>query len=278
MTAIISTTYDDTYLFYLPITTWCWNKLGVDVICFVPDGYSTFKTNRELDKFSTAYYAAKKIAPSFRYEGFICPKHKEATYAQCSRLYGACLDLPEDEILISGDIDMLLFNLPPIHDTMFTVVGRDLTPEGQVPMCYLGGPAKEWREIFDIGGKGYQQCLDELLGSIECDNMRGNYWAKDQEQASFRLNEINKLGAPNPRNIKYVLRARPGTQFATNRIDRDDAYFIDRLTPEIIDYHCHRPGYTDENFEKILTVIKYFYPHDDLTWMRNYQEAYKKLL
>jgi hypothetical protein len=53
---------------------------------------------------------------------------------------------------------------------------------------------------------------------------------------------------------------------------------MERLSPDILDYHAHRPGYTDENFEKIISVIQYFYPNDDLSWMRSYQQEYKKLL
>lgn len=37
MKAIISTTYSDQYLWYLPLTVWAWNKLGVDVVCFIKD-------------------------------------------------------------------------------------------------------------------------------------------------------------------------------------------------------------------------------------------------
>ena len=37
MKAILSSTYDDKYLWNLPLVTWCWNKLGIDVICFLPE-------------------------------------------------------------------------------------------------------------------------------------------------------------------------------------------------------------------------------------------------
>lgn len=274
MKAIISTTYDDQYLFFLPITTWLWNKLGVDVICFMPykNTGNTFmlvsKTLTELpNKRDNWIY------------NFDCPEHKEATYAQCSRLYAACLDLPEGEIIITSDVDMGLFKIPRGADgNIFTVLGSDLTPESQVPMCYLSGTVADWRDIFKINGRPYQQCLDDLLGHIEAQHYRGNFWSKDQEEAANKLNEINKIGVSVPKDIRYVHRARPGTQFASRRIDRDDAYYMDRLSPDIIDYHMHRPGYTDDNFNKILSVIKYFYPNEDLTWMKEYQQQYKALL
>lgn len=271
MKAVISTTFDNQYLFFLPITTWCWNKLGVDVICFMPPP----ENSKETDKFIKVVEHFPE--PRNYIDFFKCPEHKQATYAQCSRLYGACLDLPENEILVMGDVDMAVFKLPFLMNAetglddfpFIEVLGVDLVPENQLPICYIKGTVKNIRERFDINGRTYQQCLDDLLGHIEAEHFRGNYWGKDQEES---FNKISK-GYYAARN-----RARPGTQFASNRIDRDDAYFMDRLNPDILDYHMHRPGHTDENFEKILSVIKYFYPDDDLTWMQTYQQQYKQLL
>jgi hypothetical protein len=265
MKSIISTTYDHQYLFYLPITTWLWNKLGVDVICFMP--------KLEYIPESIALVTRVQIDQRLnqKHYFFSSPKNKEATYAQCSRLFAGGLTLPENEILITSDIDMAVFKKElynDFNDSNFLIFGSDLVPEAQFPMCYIAAPKNKWESFFN-NGKSYQQCLDDLLGSIECENMRGNYWAKDQEHA-FKI-----IGTA---NNSFKKRARPGTQFASNRIDRDDAFFMDRLSPDIIDYHMHRPGYTDENFEKILAVIQYFYPNDDLSWMREYQQQYKSLL
>ena len=262
MKSVISTTFDDTYLFYLPITTWCWNKLGVDVICFMPKikrGVDSIKIALILDNIS-----------NIQIERFDCHENKEPTYAQCARIYAAALDLPEDEIMITSDIDMLVFRQPEYKKEQFFVYGHDLTPEGQYPICYLAATVKSWRSAFDIKNKTPQQCLDVLLGNIECDNMRGNYWCKDQE-------EVYKNITGNVM-INLIARARPGTQFASNRIDRDDAFWEDRLSPDIVDYHMHRPGYTEENFKKILTVIQYFYPNENLDWMKQYRNKYVKLI
>jgi hypothetical protein len=129
---------------------------------------------------------------------------------------------------------------------------------------------KQWRHAMNIGDKTYQQCLDESVGVIECTNFRGNQWSLDQ---SIAYSHLNGYGEPRKHS-----RAKMPERFATHRIDRDDMFWEERLNWDIVDYHCHRPGYTDENFAKILKVIKYFLPHDDLTWMTDYQKAYKALL
>lgn len=273
MRAVVSTTYDDKYLFFLPIITWCWNKLGVDVICFTPVGKP--QKQNLIHKLVLLEEVRSKNNLKFCVYAFDCPEHKEATYAQCSRLYAAALDLPEDEVLITSDIDMVVFKVPPYIDWI-TIYGADLVPPDQFPICYASGKVKDWRTLFDIDSddwtvnkrRTYQECLDILLGPIEAEHFRGNYWAKDQETLYQCTWESAAL----------MNRAKPGTQFATNRLDRDDAYLLDRLNPDIIDYHMPRPGYEEGAFNQIMTVLKYFYPNDDFQWLIDYKNAYISLL
>lgn len=265
MKAVVSTTYDDKYLFFLPIITWCWNKLGVDVICFMP----IWRTQDQI-KNMVVTNALKGMKCDIGY--FDCPPHKEATYAQCSRLYAAALDLPEDEVIITSDVDMGIFSLPYYVKTCanksvsFTVHGVDLVPTQQLPMCYIVAPSKLWREAFDTS-KGFQKCLDDLLGHIECESFRGNYWGADQEQAYLKIKD----------NVFGVHRARRGTQFAMNRVDRDDINWRSYLGPDLIDAHLWRPGYTEENFANILELLQTQYPEDNFQWMIDYRNEYIKL-
>lgn len=270
MKAIISTTYDDKYLFFLPIVCFTWNKLGVSVICFMPY-LNTSDENKKIDLINDTL---RLLDIKIQYAGFASSKDKEATYAQVSRLYAACLDLPEDEILVTSDCDMILFKNPmpdfgKWNDNEFKIFGADLVPEKQFPICYIGGSVKSWRDTFDLRGKTYQQKLDSLLGKIKCDNMRGNYWAKDQEEA------YNKI--PKTDSIVFK-RAKEGTQFSSLRYDRDDSFLLDRLSPDTIDFHMPRPGFVPTNFEIILKVLQYHYPEEGFQWLIDYTNEYKKLL
>jgi len=267
MKAIISTTYDDKYLFFIPICVWAWNKLGVDVICFMPDYEWDSKDDVKFNV--VAQYLCKMKCDVYSFKS---PKHKEATYAQCSRLYAACLDLPEDEILVTGDVDMAMFKLPVCYpmDGYFTIFGSDLVPPKQFPICYISASVKDWRNAFNLHKKTYQQKLDELLSHIEADHFRGNYWGKDQEEA------YNKISLT--QGINYEPRSNGQNQFATKRYDRDDTYILERLNPDTIDFHMNRPGYEEKNFEIIMTVLKYHYPNDKFDWLISYREQYIKLL
>jgi len=277
MKCVISTTYSNTYLYFLPIVTWCWNKLGVDVICFIPD-HST-RNNRnslpetEIENRKKKYYfmldTCEHLGLKVELKKFSAPEHKEATYAQCSRLYAACLDLPEDEVLITGDVDMAVFKLPPYNKNALTILGSDLAPDNQYPICYSIASKSNLEWIFETKGNTYQSMLDELLGDIECDHFKGNYWGKDQEELFLRSRKANKILVP---------RSNGQNQFAQNRYDRDDAYLLERLNPDTIDFHMPRPGYEEKNFDIILKVLQYHYPKEDFTWLINYNEQYKQLL
>jgi hypothetical protein len=267
MKAVVSLTNDPVYSFFLPLIAWCWNKLDVDVICFVPASVT------EATKFAMDEMNFNRNNRNLSY-GFICPKHKEATYAQCSRLYAAALDLPKHEILITSDADMALFNIPKHMGGFMAIFGHDLVPPKQVPICYISGAVDEWRKRFKIMGRTYQECLDDLLGNIEADHFRGNYWAKDQEEAYNNL-----LGGHWPSNYAHLLpRAKPGTQFASHRVDRDDINWRSYCGPDLIDAHLWRPGYEESNFNNIMELLQTQYPNDDFDWVRNYRNEYIKLL
>jgi len=268
-TAVISTTYDPKYLWYLPITTWVWNKMGFKVVCFMPYGHT------DGDE-----YMGNLVVDTLVKEGlngvrhyFDCPKHKEATYSQCSRLYASAVDLPEDETLVISDIDMLVFNTDyflPTADGIIDIYGADLVPPNQYPICYLSGKVSTWRKL--IGEGTVQQHLDKELGHIDSLSMRSDYWSKDQELI------FNMLQSNDEVDYRLHNRATPGTQFASLRIDRDDSYWIDRYSQDVIDAHLWRPGYQEDNFNKIMQLLSMAFPHEDFNWLVEYRNSFVNLL
>jgi hypothetical protein len=281
MKAILSSTFEDNYLFSLPIVIWCWNKLNVDTITFFPVPRSAESTTKWVQVAEAMRSVSDgRFINDFRY--FSAPPHKEATYAQCSRLFGACLDLPEDEILITSDADMCVFNgingfLNLVVDgiqeittsNVLSILGADLTPKGQYPMCFARANVRAWRGFMEINGETYQKCLDRLLGDIEAEHFRGNYWGKDQETLFNQGKNTAKI---------EVARARPGTQFANNRVDRDDINWRHYVNESLVDAHLWRPGYTEENFKNILELLQMMYPMDNFDWLIEYRNNYVNLL
>jgi len=270
MTAVISTDYNDKYLWYLPLTVWAWNKIGYDVICFVPN--MAFK--EESPKLDLINKICDEQMLMVKNYAFKAEEHKAATYCQVSRLLACCIDLPEQEQLVVSDIDMLFFPkdyIKPASWAIIDIYGIDLVPANQFPMCYLSGTVQTWRALWGKQ-KTYQEYLDEIVGAIECQDFRGCQWSLDQDL-------IHRL-ITNSETVDYVGHNRTNgqNQFSTKRYDRDDAYILERLNPDTIDFHMCRPGFEEKNFNIILTILKYHYPLDDFTWLINYTNEYKKLL
>lgn len=275
MTAILSCTMEDLYLFNLPFAVYSWHKIGIKTLIFLPDPFKKAPN----DKLLLATRVIRDLKIGGEIALFNAPADKEATYAQCARLYAASIDgMDISETLITSDADMCVFNAQywnQFHGAPgVTVIGRDLVPEGQYPMCYVSMNCELWHEVMNIRLRPLQVCLDELLGGIECENFRGNYWAKDQETIYRSIDEAHRLHRPGANILRCVDRAAPGTQFATRRADRDGWV----VTPDIIDAHLPRPGYTGENIEKILSLFQTMYPEDNHSWMYAYWKEYLNLM
>lgn len=274
MKAILSCTDNMIYSFFMPLAFYSWKKIGVDPICFCPE---TISKSMELAIETADQVAGFPGAPAFPTLN-IAPD-REVTYFQCARLFGAALSLPDDEYLITSDIDMAVFGnvFKPSFETGFVIYGKDLVPPKQYPICYILAQAKHWRKAFEINTKKISTerwiCkhpkfhLEMMLGYIQCENMRGNYWAKDQEEA------YNKIKASKIPTFLFN-RSNGRNQFATQRMDRDGW----ELNTGIIDAHLPRPGFIPENFAKIKDLFHAMYPDDDLTWMVEYHEKFLKLI
>ena len=263
MTVILSATEHDYYAFPLPIVVWSWAKIGVKSVVFVPSG-----DNPKLD------LAIRYCGNNANFYKFDAEEKRIPTFSQVSRLFGAAIPgVDFEETIIVGDSDLCVFGdfFNNLNDGGIHIVGSDLTPKDQYPMCFICMKAKDWIEVMGIN-KTYQEHISELINPIEGLNIRGEQWCYDQWYAKKRIDASSKS------NIVFHNRARPGTQFADNRVDRDDANWRSYLNDNLIDAHLWRPGYTDENFANIMELMTTMYPNDDFSWLVEYNEKYKQLL
>jgi hypothetical protein len=263
MTAILSVTDHEFYSFPLAFTIFSWNKIGIKCAIFAPE---------DCDK--TRIYTGLSHLPeeNLSLHWFKAPQHKIPTYAQVSRLFGCCLQIPDDEILITGDADLCVFGdyLLQANDGKIHVFGNDLVAGDQLPMCFLAAPKFIWKSLmWAPDGFGYQFYLDELLGPIECEHFKANQWCFDQNLAH---KNFTQSGLP----IVYHPRAKSPHQFATRRADRDG--WPNQIPIDIVDAHLPRSGHTDENFAKILNLFQTIYPEDNFQWMIDYRNEYVKLI
>jgi hypothetical protein len=269
MKAIVSTNYDPKYIFFMPIVAWTWQKIDVEVRFMMPF-YDIH------DK------VVRLVMDTLRTNKSSCSVHcfrpptenHEVTYTQVSRLFAAADTLiPDDEILITSDIDMAVFKIPPYNRSgnYFDIFGSDLVPPKQTPMCYVSATAGLWRKTF-VKGRTLQECLDDELAEENCENMRGNLWCRDQE--------LMHKGLMASSTVTHG-RAKFPTQFASNRVDRDNSYWLEDLMANkenIVDAHLWRPGYTEENVQKIVALLHIIYPNEAFDWLWEYAAKFRSIL
>ena len=274
MIAVLSATEHDFYAMPLPFAVYSWLKAGANTVyVFAPFGGE----HKKID-------LALKYCPNTTVYWFNCEEKRIPTYSQVIRNFGAMVDihLPFQTMLWTGDSDMCVFTdyFKNITEGI-NVVGADLTSNDQYPMCFIGMNRKDWlnkvclSEVCDENSSPKthrwltpQESTSKLIDPIEGINIRGEQWNFDQWFIRKTLDEHNA-------NVIRHNRSNGITQFATRRADRDGWHFN---PADILDAHLPRPLTDDENFNKVYELFKYKYPEDDLTWMKEYQQAYKKLL
>ena len=128
---ILTTTEDPYYKFFEPITRFCWEQMGYDVICRTYD---------------------------------------DVTKSQVARLHAYKYCEPDD-YLVMGDIDMLPLNRDYFNfiEDRITIAGWDITGYTQIPMCYVGMKARKWAEV--MRGHTLETDLELLKSRGEVDPM-----------------------------------------------------------------------------------------------------------
>lgn len=262
MIAVLSATEHDFYAMPLPFAVYSWYKIGANCIVFIPKG-----DNPKIE------LAKKYCGTKATFFEFSCEEKRIPTFSQLSRLFGAAIPLvSRDEQLITGDSDLCVFDgLQELLNDMETmqVIGADLTPQDQYPMCFIKMSAYRWKHILGIT-KTYQEHISELIDPIEGLNIRGEQWSYDQWYVKKKVVESGLEF-----EVDFVNRSNGQNQFATHRADRDGWYF----NPDgLVDAHLPRPLTEEDNFNKVYELFKTKYPDDNLQWMIDYVNEYKKIL
>lgn len=175
--------------------------------------------------------------------------------SQCIRLY-AHQHVSPDTLLMTSDIDMLpLSNYWNPKDEDITCYGRNLSDEHQ-PICYVAMIGLLWDTFMGSDMKGDIKAF-------------GEKWTTDQDIITNRLAYAN---------ITHVSRPiSPITGYPVGRIDRS-AWDKSLRQVERIDSHLLRPGWTNENWAKIIALIQECLSPtiDELNWLHNYRDKWNK--
>lgn len=247
--AVVSCDGNIDYFSLVPITCFSWSKLGyipvvitygsvlVDVLIkYCPQG--------------TVFIANDSI------EGV-----RDSTAAQVSRLYLFDFmkdSLKEDDIIITGDADMVMGKDIFTEQADIVSYGFNITGRTEIPICYVKATVKKWNELMggtmSVPANGYSD--DWNL-----------YWGTDQQI----LTQCAKQYGMD--KILFVDRAGDGNNSGLP-LGRWDRYKWEYIPPEIVDIHVIRSPL--QNWDKITDMCKHLWPEDDLTWVMKLEKELNK--
>lgn len=260
----ISTDQNPKYLYFLPLTCWCWRRIGWEpLLMHVIEGFNML---------SDIELLALSHSGDITRWGIFKNQYKTETLAQVSRLYISSNHGFEEDYIMTSDIDLLpLSNYWQPDFNNVTSWGRDLT-DYHYPMSYIGMMQSKWNEVMvtpwssDVDLNVYiNRDLDHYIPKQK------NVWTTDQQIITERLLEYGK------EKITHINRGTDKrTGYPLGRIDRSN-WRLDH--PVYVD--CHLPHdilTNDASFHKVMEMLHTVFPKEDFKWFVMYSKEFKKLL
>lgn len=266
---ILSTNSSPTYSFYSPITSLLW----IVRIHYFPIIFAC----GEMDK--KAKYAldfARDLGAEIHYISNI-KGYTDQNISQFSRLFASVLPITENSYLLTGDIDMWPFSKYYFHQQNMNkkihLFGANTSNHKIYPMCYIGMEASTWRQVMDIDANSsvednMEKQLDAFLGKNPS-SYEG--WFFDENLFVAKIKKWS--GYPN--NCQMIDRSS-SYNILDNRIDRD-RWIYNGYDSSIIDSHVLRPGFYDDNWPRLLTMLKDLLPKDKVNLLIEYKNNWEKI-
>lgn len=266
---ILSSNDHDKYFFFAPIAVWMWKKFGFDTLLFMPEKeYNNNKLN----------FVIKSCQPHVDTTVFFSTQGKdEGVSTKAIRLYASAFGLHPEDYIITSDI-----NLIPLCDLFYrdflstpdkiNLYGHDLTGYKKYPVSYVGAKVKNWRALMGITEGDFNQFMHRDLDKHLNGDMREEHWGVDQD---ILTSKILTYGVA---NCNHISRGRDATTSAPlGRVEYSD-WSKTIQSPIKIDGKLPSPGYSDENFERIVKLIAEVLPNENLMWLVEYRNKYLELL
>lgn len=273
--AVIATNHSASYQFFAPLTALMWREVvGFNTICFLTGTKADWQ-----DKAAVLVEAkTREVGARVEYIG-VLEGYRDGQAAQSSRQHAAALDLPEDDVLMTGDIDMWPLSREWFrqHDlTKYAFASYYSNAYGWphppfLPTPYIAATVKNWRDVMGL------KCRGEILTQMQAnfDRTLGRYhdswtaWWQDELFFNARLRATDMW----PARVQMITREGCPPH---DRIDRG-------CWPETIDWskpladtHLIRPGAIPENWKRIRPILAHYIP-EHMAWVDEYHKAYAEV-
>lgn len=272
---VLSCTPNSQYDFFLPIATRLWrDRIGYEPVVVLVGSEKDWSSGH-------AKVAYDEIRGAARIEFFpVVEGITDAATSQVLRQHVSALEFDPDDVILIGDVDLF-----PVHREFYHQYDPSKNPIGvyyadtyqdeYFPAYGVSMPVKNWREVMGV-------TVGDLLGSVKRaltnENVKAlgmaeeigvwdaRFWTFDERFASFKIrnSRFSKDVAKFPRlfGLRYPHRVKlPPGPYAS----------------DYVDFHCSRPGWTEENWPDIRHMLTQIMP-DELRWLDSYVEDYWRSL
>jgi hypothetical protein len=251
---IVSATADRRYMSFLPILSKCWKSLGFQQTSIV--------VGKKLDDF------AKKIIQVTECDSEVIildPRdYNPAGVATFSRYYGSCFDYDPNDVVMFGDLDLIVLRMPwweqrnekSMH--IYPANAYDHMAIKRFASCFIDAKVSTWRDVLNLDDD-FVKCLMRDLDAIKNRYYMLPHWNKtwhqfliegrhfDEEFLSERI--FSWKGFPN--DCQMISRKKSANpNFFADRLDR--SCWEESMDPEDIHFDVNDPN-TLEKIEKHIS-------------------------
>ncbi len=269
---IFSSDRTATYFFCLPLTSIIWKKyIGFDPVCFLAgsegEWLSDPLTQFVLDK-------TKESGAEIHFLGHV-DQIGDGTLCQVSRAYGGCLEVEDDEYILTSDADMWPLNRQwfrqGANDKLLHLFYANAYGHEKYPMCYVGAAAKQWRDIMSVqrGDSLNGKLSEQLKTDLNSNSKFFECWNYDELLLGKKIKSWHNY----PDGCHMIERGPTNDGPPVGRIDRYNWSFTS-LTDVHIDAHLLRMVWQNENWSRTVGLLECLLDKTDFDWAISYRDKF----
>ena len=258
--AILSTTTDEEYSFYAPITARMWVELGYQPFIFLYN-LRLWGSNHHHVVLNNLVGYTKVVDP--------IRGCSSALSIKLTRWYASCLAFfKPDDYLLTSDIDLwpLSFAWYSSQDPekRYHLFNGDIHGGVMHSTCHIGASADRWRSLMKI--KAGDDIVNRIeLATEDAFKRHDSSWIGRRSDEQFMKNLI--LDHPSyPADFEFINRGTP----PEGRIDRESWPEKVETGGKAIDAHLLRPGTDPRVWKRVREVI----PSHLRDWAESYRDEY----
>lgn len=272
---VLSCTSSSTYDFFLPISVKLWKKrIGYEPIVFLVGTSQEWCNRHQGIVLEETEKSGVRIEFVSRVDGI-----PDSNLCMAVRQHAAViLEFSPSDLMLVGDVDLFPIRTEfyhqhdPLKDPI-VIYHADMYSDAYWPAYGPSMTVEIWREVMDLEEGDLVGSLrktfeigkiSDLIAANKANYHDSRLWVFDEQYASLRIRLSRFYG-----RIRRIGTDDTNERLCRNRLpDKVDA-------SRFIDFHCPRPGWTEENFKKIRGVLEQIVP-GEIPWLDHYVEAYRR--